>query len=124
MHSGQAISKMSKSVDFRPLGDRLLVRLDGDLGMTSGGLHTPGNATRLIETGTVVACGPGRQLETGKYAHMGVGVGDRVMFLMRGAQVSAMEVRVNGEKFYLITLAMVVGVVGAGVTRDAVVLVG
>ena len=65
---------------FRPLHDRVLIKvLDSDE-KTAGGIIIPDTAKEKPQEGEVVAVGPGAKNEDGKLTPMDVKVGDTVLF--------------------------------------------
>ncbi len=65
---------------IRPLHDYVLVLRDKADGRSQGGIIIPDNAKERPQRGTVLACGPGRMLENGTRAELGVKVDDVVLF--------------------------------------------
>jgi len=66
--------------NFKPLGDRVLVkRLEGEE-RTEGGIIIPEAAKERAQIGEVIAVGPGRLDRDGKIIPMNVNVGDKVYF--------------------------------------------
>lgn len=68
---------------LQPTGDILIVVPDEAPEETTGGLYIP-NVTNQLQTGLVVAAGPGRLLGSGMRAPQDVGVGDRVLYPTKG----------------------------------------
>lgn len=97
------------TVDLTPIGDRVLVEMERE-GFTQGGLHVPGNAASVLATGYVVAVGPGRMLDSGVCADMGIHVGDRIMFTAVGGNFKATEVRLGSATYFLVPHTAIVGV--------------
>jgi chaperonin GroES len=65
---------------LNPLDDRVVVEpLDAEE-TTAGGIVLPDAAQEKPQRGSVVAVGPGRLLESGERAAVGVVVGDEVLF--------------------------------------------
>jgi chaperonin GroES len=66
---------------FRPLGDRVLLKLVEEQEMTQGGLFIPPSASKeKAQTAQVIEVGPGRLDTTGKLVPLQVKVGDMVYF--------------------------------------------
>ena len=79
---------------FRPLHDRVLIKvLDSDE-KTKGGIIIPDTAKEKPQEGEVVAVGPGGKTEDGKIIKMDVKVGDRVLF----GKWSGTEVKIYGKE--------------------------
>ncbi len=65
---------------LKPLFDRIIVRRDPAAAVTEGGILIPEKGRPKPRRGTVIAVGPGRQLDNGRTAPMMVQEGDRVLF--------------------------------------------
>ncbi len=66
--------------NFRPIGDRVLIkRLEGEQ-KTAGGIFIPDAAKEKAQTGAVIAVGPGRLDREGKFVPAQVKVGDVIFF--------------------------------------------
>ena len=64
---------------FKPLYDRVLVKVDEQQEKTHNGLYLPGDNKRPT-TGVVIACGSGRMVVDGTVKPLAVVVGDKVFF--------------------------------------------
>ncbi|MFQ5606321.1 MAG: co-chaperone GroES [Candidatus Zixiibacteriota bacterium] len=76
----------------RPLGDRILVRVDKSGGVERHGIYIPRGGDGL--TGDVIAVGPGWKTRDGKLVPVDVKIGDKVIFIQHTGQ----ETHINGEK--------------------------
>ena len=65
---------------FRPLHDRVLIKVLDSEEKTKGGIIIPDTAKEKPQEGEVVAVGPGAKTEDGKTVKMDVKVGDKVIF--------------------------------------------
>ena len=65
---------------LNPLDDRVVVEPLSAEETTAGGIVLPDAAQEKPQRGSVVAVGPGRLLESGERAAVGVVVGDEVLF--------------------------------------------
>ena len=65
---------------FRPLHDRVLIKVLDSEEKTKGGIIIPDTAKEKPQEGEVVAVGPGAKTEDGKIVKMDVKVGDKVIF--------------------------------------------
>ena len=80
---------------FRPLHDRVLIKvLDSDE-KTAGGIIIPDTAKEKPQEGEVVAVGPGAKNEDGKITPMDVKMGDIVLF----GKWSGTEVKIDGKEY-------------------------
>ena len=64
---------------FRPLHDRVLIKVLDSEEKTTGGIIIPDTAKEKPQEGEVVAVGPGAKSEDGKISPMDVKVGDIVL---------------------------------------------
>lgn len=70
---------MTRAV-VKPLGDRVIVRVDDAADQTAGGLFLGGEKEKEERTGTVVAVGPGRYSPEGQLEAIGLAPGDHVLW--------------------------------------------
>ena len=79
---------------LKPLNDKIVVkRLEAD-DKTAGGILLPDSAKEKPQRGTVIAVGPGKMLDSGDRAALGVVVGDEVLF----GKYSGTDVKVDGKE--------------------------
>lgn len=71
---------MSKSLNLKPLGDRLVIEPATREEMTASGIVLPDTAKEKPHRGTVIAAGEGRRDDDGDRIKMDVKVGDEVLF--------------------------------------------
>ncbi len=83
---------MAAKISIRPLDDRVVVRPEEAEEKTAGGIVLPDTAKEKPARGEVIAVGPGKLLENGKRAPLGLKVGDRVIY----GKYSGSEVKVDG----------------------------
>ena len=89
---------MATKVDFKPLGNRVVVEpLEGDEQVSAGGIYIPDTAKEKPQEGTVVAVGPGRVTDDGKNVPMELKVGDVVIY----SKYAGTEYK-QGETEYLV----------------------
>jgi len=65
---------------FRPLHDRVLIKVLDSEEKTAGGIIIPDTAKEKPQEGEVVAVGPGSKNDDGKISPMDVKIGDIVLF--------------------------------------------
>jgi chaperonin GroES len=94
-------------MNFRPLGDRVLVRRVEEEAKTKGGIIIPDTAKEKPQEGEVIAVGPGGRDEDGKYIPMDVKAGDRILF----GKWSGTEVKIDGEDLIIMKESDVLGVI-------------
>ena len=94
-------------MNFRPLGDRVLVRRVEEEQKTRGGIIIPDTAKEKPQEGEVIAVGPGARDEDGKRQPLDVNAGDRILF----GKWSGTEVRIDGEDLLIMKESDILGVV-------------
>ena len=91
---------------FRPLHDRVLIKvLDSDE-KTAGGIIIPDTAKEKPQEGEVVAVGPGAKSEDGKISPMDVKVGDIVLF----GKLSGTEIKIDGTEYSIMKESDIMGI--------------
>ena len=85
-------------MNFKPLGDRILVKPMQAEEKTKGGILLPDTAKEKPQQGEVVAVGQGKTLETGEVKKLEVKVKDKVLY----GKYSGTEVTVEGEEYLII----------------------
>jgi chaperonin GroES len=94
-------------MDFKPLGDRILVkRIDDAEEEIRGGIVVPDTAKEKPQEGEVIAVGEGKLLESGEKVKMAVKVGDRVLFGKYGGT----DVTIEDEEYLILREDDVLGV--------------
>jgi chaperonin GroES len=96
--------------NFRPLGDRVLVKRVKEEEKTKGGIIIPDTAQEKPQEGEVVAVGPGARDEDGERIEMDVKVGDRILF----GKWSGTEVKVDGDDLLIMKESDILGVIEGG----------
>ena len=91
---------------FRPLHDRVLIKVIDREEKTSGGIIIPDTAKEKPQEGEVVAVGPGAKTEDGKSSPMYVTVGDIVLF----GKWSGTEVKINGTEYSIMKESDIMGI--------------
>ena len=103
-------------MNFRPLGDRILVKRVEEETKTKGGIIIPDTAKEKPQEGEVVAVGPGARDEAGKVQPLDVKSGDKILF----GKWSGTEVKVDGEDLLIMKEDDIMGVVeGAAASKSA-----
>ena len=95
---------------FRPLHDRVLIKVLDSEEKTSGGIIIPDTAKEKPQEGEVVAVGPGVKNENGKVSPMDVKIGDIVLF----GKWSGTEVKMNGEEYLIMKESDIMGIISSG----------
>ena len=96
-------------MNLRPLGDRLVVEPIEQEERTASGIILPETAKEKPQEGKVLAAGPGRRDDSGKYIAMDVRVGDRVLY----AKYAGTEVKIDGKKLLILKESDVLAIVEA-----------
>lgn len=91
---------------FRPLHDRVLIRVLDSEEKTSGGIIIPDTAKEKPQEGEVVAVGPGAKSEDGKIVSMDVKVDDIVLF----GKWSGTEVKIDGTEYSIMKESDIMGI--------------
>ena len=84
---------------FKPLHDKVLVRITEEEEVSAGWIVLPGSATEKPSQGEVVAVGPGKRQENGDLLPIGVSVGDIVVF----GQYGGNEIKIDGEDYLILS---------------------
>ena len=91
---------------FRPLHDRVLIKVLDSEEKTSGGIIIPDTAKEKPQEGEVVAIGPGAINDVGKLTPMDVKVGDIVLF----GKWSGTEVKIDGKEYSIMKESDIMGI--------------
>src|SRR5262249_16362402 len=102
-----------RTMKFRPLHDRVVVkRIDAEE-KSAGGIIIPDTAKEKPQQGEVIAVGPGGRDESGKLIPIDVKTGDRVLF----GQWSATDVKTDGTEYLIMKESDIMGVLVEEATR-------
>ena len=91
----------------KPLEDRVLVKPIEPDTMTESGLYLPESSKERPIQGTVVAVGPGKQLDNGQRAKPSVKKGDRVVY----GKYAGTEVEVKNDTHLILRKTELLGVI-------------
>lgn len=86
------------SVNFSPLGDRVVVKPSESQEVTKGGIVLPDTAKEKPQEGEVIAIGPGRVTEDGKRVPMELSVGDTVIY----SKFAGTEYKFGADEYLLL----------------------
>ena len=93
---------------LRPLNDRVVVKPLSEDEVTKFGIILPDTVEKeRPEKGEVLAVGPGRLLDNGTRAPLGVKVGDKVVF----KKYSPDEIKVDGKEVLMISESDIMAVI-------------
>ena len=84
---------------FRPLHDRVLIKVLDSEEKTSGGIIIPDTAKEKPQEGEVVAVGPGELNEKGDRIEIDVNKGDKVIYSKYGGT----EIKVEGTEYLILS---------------------
>ncbi|HEX2972551.1 MAG TPA: co-chaperone GroES [Tepidisphaeraceae bacterium] len=91
---------------LKPLADRVIVKPMEAEEKTASGIYLPDTAKEKPTQGKVIAAGPGRLDDNGKYLELNVKAGDTVYY----GKYSGTEVEVEGQKFVILRESDLLGV--------------
>jgi len=86
----------------KPLGDRVLVKLEKNEAKTAGGIIIPDTAQEKTQQGLVVETGPGTEKEK-----ITVKNGDRIMY----DKYAGTQIKIDGEEHLVLKMADIIAVV-------------
>jgi chaperonin GroES len=93
-------------MNFRPLHDRVLIKVLDSEEKTSGGIIIPDTAKEKPQEGEVVAVGPGAKTDDGKILPMDVKVGNIVLF----GKWSGTEIKIDGKEYSIMKESDIMGI--------------
>jgi chaperonin GroES len=82
----------------KPLGDRILVKVQEAEDKTTGGIFLPDSAQEKPQVGEVTQVGSGKRTDDGKIQPIDVQVGDKVLY----SKYAGNELKLNGDEFILL----------------------
>jgi len=101
-------------LNFRPLGDHVIVEETAEEDVTIWGVLIPEMAQAKSMQGKVVAVGPGQVNKWGVRIPMSVAVGDRVLF----AKYAGTEIRVLGARALILREADILAIIEPDETAE------
>ena len=93
---------------FRPLHDRLVVRLFDSEEKTAGGIIIPDTAKEKPSECSIESVGPGARDESGKIVPLDVKAGDRILV----GKWSCTEVKLDGKDLLIMKETDIMGIIG------------
>jgi len=100
---------MAKTIKFRPLHDRVLVRRIEPVTKTAGGIIIPDSAKEKPIEGEIVAVGKGHVNDNGDVRALDVKAGDKVIF----SKWAGTEITIDGEELMVMKESDIIGVIAA-----------
>jgi chaperonin GroES len=92
---------------LKPLDDRVVVKPKEAEEKTAGGIVLPDTAKEKPLMGKVVSVGPGKQLDNGERAEMGVKKNDQVLY----GKYSGSDVEIDGVEYKILREGEILGIV-------------
>ncbi|MCK6413415.1 MAG: co-chaperone GroES [Azonexus sp.] len=96
-------------MNIRPLHDRVIVKRVEAERTTASGIVIPDSAGEKPDQGEILAVGPGKRDDAGKYLALDVKVGDRVLF----GKYAGQTVKVDGQEVLVMREEDIMGVLQA-----------
>jgi len=90
----------------KPLEDRILIKPAEAETKTASGIYLPESSKERPVQGNVVAVGPGKRLDNGKRADLGIKKGDTVVY----GKYAGTEVEIKGVKHLILRESEVLGI--------------
>jgi chaperonin GroES len=94
------------TMNFKPLGDRILVQRTESEEEIRGGIVIPDTAKEKPQEGKVVAVGEGKTLDNGDKVVPAVKVGDLVLF----GKYDGTDVKINDEEYLILREDDILGI--------------
>lgn len=94
-------------MNFRPLGDRILIKQIEAEGKTAGGIIIPDTAQEKPMQGKVLAVGNGARDQNGNIVPLEIKIGDTVMYGKWGGT----EIKLEGEDLIILKESDVMGII-------------
>src|SRR5438128_9745332 len=91
------VSLELKSMNVRPLHDRIVVHRLEEGEQHLGGIIIPDTAKEKPQQGTVIAAGNGKTIDDGKRVPLDVKAGDRILF----GKYAGQEIALDGEQYLI-----------------------
>jgi chaperonin GroES len=110
---GRLSHHQERTMKFRPLHDRVVLRRLNAEEKTAGGIIIPDTAKEKPQEGEVVAVGPGARNEQGQIIPLEVKAGDRILF----GKWSGTEVKIDGEELLIMKESDIMGIIDHVTTK-------
>lgn len=91
---------------LKPLGDKVVIKVNAEEMKTSGGIILPGSAQEKPQQGKVIAVGTGEMI-SGKKVPLEVEVDNQVIF----SKYSGNEIKIGDEEFSIIRQADILAII-------------
>lgn len=100
---------------FRPLHDRVVIKLVDEEARTKGGIIIPETAQEKPMEGEIIAAGAGSRNEHGQVVPLDVKSGDRVLF----GKWTGTEVKIDGVAYLIMKETDILGVIETAAASKA-----
>jgi len=91
----------------KPLGDRILIKIQEGENKTAGGIIIPQTAQEKTQNGVVVAVGPGAKNDSGVLEPVPVAAGQKVMF----DKYAGAQIKIDNVDHLIVKIADVLAVI-------------
>lgn len=96
-----------KTLNLKPLGDRIIIKALPQEDVTKGGVFLPDTAKEKPQQGEVLSVGQGRYDDNGKLIPMTVKTGNKVLY----GKYSGTEIKLEGEEYLILSEKDVLAIV-------------
>src|ERR1700730_8505438 len=110
VHCSHSVNLESKSMNVRPLHDRILIQRLEEGEQKIGGIIIPDTAREKPQQGKVIAAGTGKVRDDGTRQLPDVKAGDLILF----GKYSGQEIKLDGEEYIIMGEDEVLGVIEGG----------
>jgi chaperonin GroES len=95
-------------MNFKPLGDRILLKPLEAKEQTKGGIVIPDTAKEKPQEGEIIAVGEGKRGDDGKLVPLSLKIGDKVLY----GKYSGTEITLDGNEYLITREDDVLGIIG------------
>ena len=114
IHAVTSVHPEAKSMNVRPLHDRIIIQRLDEGEQKVGGIIIPDSAKEKPQQGKVIAAGNGKSNDDGKRVPLEVKAGDTILF----GKYSGQEIKLDGEEYIIMREDEILGVIeGAAAKR-------
>jgi chaperonin GroES len=85
-------------MNYKPLGDRVIIEPQSADQVTQSGIFIPDSAQEKPQSGTVIAVGPGKTSDEGKLIPMSVKEGDVIIY----AKYGGTELKIDSKEYLIV----------------------
>ena len=113
IHAVTSVHPEAKSMNVRPLHDRIIIQRLDEGEQKVGGIIIPDSAKEKPQQGKVIAAGNGKSNDDGKRVPLEVKAGDTILF----GKYSGQEIKLDGEDYLIMREDEVLGVIEGAVAK-------